>query len=50
MEAERKESWVRINKEQLAEMSDDFKRYRTMFRILFTYLILDILIHFDILT
>jgi len=50
VETERKESWVRINKEQLAEMSDDFKRYRTMFRILFTYLILDILIHFDILT
>ena len=50
METERKQSWIRVDKKELAAMSDDFKRYRTMFRILFTYLILDILIHFDILT
>ena len=50
METERKQNWVRVNKKELAEMSDDFKRYRTMFRILIAYLILDVLIHFDLLT
>ena len=50
METERKQNWVRVNKEQLAEMSADLKRYQLMFRILIAYLILDVLIHFDLLT
>jgi len=49
VETKRQEKWVRINKEQLAEMSADLKRYQLMFRILFAYLILDVLIHFDLL-
>ena len=42
--------WVNINKEQLVEMTSDFRRYRLMFRILFTYLLFDVLIHFDLLS
>ena len=50
METKRQERWVRIDKRQLSEMTEDFKRYQLMFRILFAYLILDVLIHFDLLT
>ena len=41
--------WVNINKDQLVEMTSDFRRYRLMFRILFAYLLFDVLIHFDLL-
>ena len=42
--------WTRINKDELVEMTSDFRRYRLMFRILFTYLLFDVLIHFDLLS
>ena len=42
--------WVHINKEELIKLTDDVHRYRLMFRILFAYLIFDVLIHFDLLT
>ena len=43
-------NWVHINKTQLAELTDDFYRYRLMFRILFGYLIFDVLNHFNLLS
>ena len=42
--------WVNINKEQLAELNKDFYRYRLMFRILFGYLLFDLLNHFNFLS
>ena len=42
--------WVYMNKDQLVEITSDFKRYRLMFRILFAYLIFDVLLHFDLLS
>jgi len=42
--------WVNVNKEQLAELNKDFYRYRLMFRILFCYLIFDVLNHFNFLS
>jgi hypothetical protein len=42
--------WVYMNKDQLVEITSDFKRYRLMFRILFAYLIFDVFIHFDLLS
>ena len=42
--------WTRINKDQLVEITSDFRRYRLMFRILFAYLIFDVFIHFDLLS
>ena len=50
MEYDFERKWTRVNKEYLATLVDDHKRYRFMFRVLFAYLILDVLIHFDLLS
>ena len=42
--------WVYKNKDQLVQITSDFKTYRLMFRILFAYLIFDVFIHFDLLS
>jgi len=41
--------WVHVRKDIIQELREDHKRYRLMFRILFCYLIFDMLIHFNIL-
>ena len=49
-EPQQERKWTRINKDELVEMTSDFRRYRLMFRILFAYLLFDVLIHFDLLS
>ena len=43
-------NWTRVNIRELEELKADFKRYRLMFRIIFGYLIYDLIIHFDLLS
>jgi hypothetical protein len=52
MEQEDKQriKWVNITKIQLSELTSEFYRYRLMFRILFCYLIFDVLNHFNFLS
>jgi len=39
---------INIDEEELGTLVSDFKRYRLMFRMLFGYLIFDMLLHFDV--
>ena len=41
--------WIHVRKDIISNLESDFKRYRLMFRILFCYLIFDVLIHFNLL-
>jgi len=50
MEQDNYRKWVHINKEDLATLTADVVRYRFMFRLLFAYLLFDVLIHFDLLS
>ena len=49
MEYDFERKWTRVNKEYLATLVDDHQRYRTKFRILFAYLIFDIIVHLGLL-
>jgi hypothetical protein len=46
---EQRVPWIRIDERKLVDLQSEFKRYRLMFRILFGYLIFDVLVHFDFL-
>ncbi len=50
MEKDNYRKWVHVNKKELATLTNDVARYRFMFRLLFAYLLFDVLIHFDLLT
>ena len=41
----KKIKWVNIEKDKLAMLVSDMKRYRVCFRILFAYLIFDLIQH-----
>ena len=41
--------WIHVRKDIIAGLESEFKRYRLMFRILFCYLIFDVLLHFNLL-
>ena len=49
MEYDFERKWTRVNKEYLTTLVDDHERYRFMFRVLFAYLIFDIILHLGLL-
>ena len=49
MEYDFERKWTRVNKEYLTTLVDDHQRYRFMFRVLFGYLIFDIILHLGLL-
>ena len=42
---DQKVKWINIEKDKLAMLVADMKRYRVCFRILFAYLIFDLILH-----